>query len=225
MSNGPDLPAAVGHAGNQAPAGRLSVQLSVIGRALWASSERTRLVLLGGGLGLVVGATALMQIRLNAWNQPFYDALAQRNVTSFIQQIGVFAIIAIILLALNVAQTWLTFTTKLKLREGLASDLFREWLKPGRAFRLSNAGEIGVNPDQRLHEDTRNLTELTADLGIGLFQATLLLLSFIGVLWGLSRGFVFHLGGMSFSYPATWSGGRSSTPPRLRGSAGGSAGR
>ena len=61
--------------------------------------------------------------------------------------------------------------------------------------------QIGVNPDQRMHEDTRHLTELSTDLGIGLLQATLLLVSFIGVLWGLSRGFVFHSADMSFSIP------------------------
>ena len=66
----------------------------------------------------------------------------------------------------------------------------REWLTRKRAARITRAGEIGVNPDQRLHEDAQHLTELSTDLGIGLFQSTLLLVSFIGVLWGLSRGIV-----------------------------------
>jgi len=51
-----------------------------------------------------------------------------------------------------------------------------------RAFLLSYAGEIGANPDQRIHEDAKHLTELTTDLSIGLLQSTLLLSSFIGVL-------------------------------------------
>ena len=48
-------------------------------------------------------------------------------------------------------------------------------MAPRRAFRLANAGAIGVNPDQRMHEDARHLTELSADLGIGLLQASMLL--------------------------------------------------
>jgi putative ATP-binding cassette transporter len=68
-------------------------------------------------------------------------------------------------------------------------------------LRLARAGIIGVNPDQRLHEDVRHLADLSADLGIGLVQASVLLLSFIGVLWSISMGFVFHVGGRSFAIP------------------------
>ena len=192
MSNVTDAPATAAHTESTAAADSLSRQLAVIVHALRASPERMRLVLLGSGLMLVIAGTALAQVRLNAWNKPFYDSLAQKDLPAFIDQIKVFAVIAAILLCLNVTQTWLSLTTKLKLREGLTADLLGQWLQPGRAFRLSSAGEIGVNPDQRLHDDTRNLTELTANLGIGLFQSTLLLLSFIGVLWELSREFVLY---------------------------------
>jgi vitamin B12/bleomycin/antimicrobial peptide transport system ATP-binding/permease protein len=113
----------------------------------------------------------------------------------------VFAAIAIVLLCLNVAQTWLNQMMKLRLRQGLVRDLLDQWLAPGRAFRLAGAGEIGVNPDQRIHEDARHLTELTTDLGIGLFQASLLLASFIGVLWVVSDGVIFSVNGKTFSIP------------------------
>ena len=80
-------------------------------------------------------------------------------------------------------------------------DLFDEWLKPRRAFHLGNAGEIGANPDQRIHEDARHLTELSTDLGLGLLQSSLLLGSFIEVLWVLSEHVVLHLKGHSFTIP------------------------
>ena len=128
------------------------------------------------------------------------------------------------LLVLNVFQTWLHQMTKLKLREGLVLDLLGQWLAPRRAFRLANAGPIGVNPDQRLHEDARHLTELSADLGIGLFQATILLLSFIGVLWTLSSASSsISAGALSISR-AIWSGRRSSMPDPPHCSATGSVG-
>jgi vitamin B12/bleomycin/antimicrobial peptide transport system ATP-binding/permease protein len=104
-------------------------------------------------------------------------------------------------LALNVAQRWLELASKVKLREGLVRDLLNEWLQPRRAFRLANAGEIGLNPDQRLHEDARHLTELSTELGIGLLQSSLLLGSFIGVLWFLSAGVTFRMDGESFTIP------------------------
>ena len=79
---------------------------------------------------------------------------------------------------------------------------------PRRAFRLANAGPIGVNPDQRMHEDARHLTELSADLGIGLLQASILLVTFVSVLWALSADFAFHIGGRVVAIPGymVWAG-------------------
>jgi len=152
-----------------------------------ASRERKRLLMLAAGIFIVIAATAHMQVRLNAWNQPFYDALTRKDLPEFIQQLGVFAVLAAILLTLNVSQVWLNQTTKLMLRRSLVHDMVDQWLKPLRAFRLSNAGSIGANPDQRMSADAQHLADLVTDLLIGLLQSTLLLLSFIGVLWFLSQ--------------------------------------
>ena len=179
----------------------LWTQARIMHRAFMASPQRTKLFLLGAALVVVIGATAYGQVRLNAWNRPFYDALARKDVATFLEQLVVFAAIASGLLALNVAQMWLNLMTKVKLREGLVRDLFDEWLRPRRAFRLSSAGEIGVNPDQRIHEDARHLTELSTDLGIGLLQSSLLLGSFIGVLWILSARMTLHFSGHDFIVP------------------------
>jgi len=169
--------------------------------AFWASRERNQLLMLAAGLVTVVAATAYMQIRLNAWNRPFYDALTHKDIPAFINQLRVFAEFAVILLVLNVTQVWLNQTSRVVLRQGLVHDLLNEWLKPLRAFRLSNAGVIGQNPDQRLHADAQHLTDLMTDLGIGLLQSTLLLLSFIGVLWVSSRHMFLPFAGHRFYVP------------------------
>src|SRR5689334_4842035 len=115
-------------------------QVTMMVKALWASSVRNQLLLLGLAVLVVVTLTAYGQIRLNSWNQPFYDALARRDLTGFLMQLMTFAVIAGALLILNVAQTWLNGLTKLKLREGLVRDLVGQWMAPRRAFRLANAG-------------------------------------------------------------------------------------
>jgi vitamin B12/bleomycin/antimicrobial peptide transport system ATP-binding/permease protein len=180
---------------------RLVPQLGMMIRALWAAPVRNTLLLLSGALFLVIVVTAYGQIRLNNWNQPFYDALSRRDFAQFLVQLGIFGLTAGALLVLNVAQRWLTETLKLRLRQGLAHDLIRNWLQPGRAFRLSLAGPMGVNPDQRMHEDARHLTELSADLGMGLLQSSILLITFVTVLWSLSSNFVFHVGDRYFAIP------------------------
>jgi putative ATP-binding cassette transporter len=180
---------------------KLIPQLRLMIRALWSSPVRDSLMMLTGGVWLVVIGTALGQVRLNRWNQPFYDALSRHDLKGFLYQLGAFALIAGTLLALNVALKWLGEMLKLKLREGLVLDLMSEWLVPRRAFRLANAGPIGVNPDQRMHEDARHLTELSSDLGIGLLQSSILLAIFVSVLWGISSGFGFQLHGRDFIVP------------------------
>jgi putative ATP-binding cassette transporter len=201
MTDQPSAPSAPGPESSELSRSDLVAQLAMMFRALLQSRVRNVLFMLGGLLVVVIGLTAYGQIRLNNWNQPFYDALSHAHLGAFMHQLGVFGVIAAGLLTLNVAQRWLNETLKLKLREGLAEDLIGNWLKPMRAFRVASAGPIGVNPDQRMHEDARHLTELSADLGTGLLQAAILLTMFIGVLWRISSDFAFHAYGRTYAIP------------------------
>jgi vitamin B12/bleomycin/antimicrobial peptide transport system ATP-binding/permease protein len=193
----------------QPPAGRLRpaaggsvvAQLSSLLAALWASRYRGRVGLLAAGIVIVLCANSFGQIRLNAWQGDFFDALEQRNLAIFGGQLLVFGVIVGGLLVLVVAQTWLKEMLQVRLREWLTHDLLDRWLAPKRAYLLAHAGEIGVNPDQRVHEDTRHLIDLSADLAVRLLQATLLLVSFIGVLWVLSSQVWFFVGEHSFTIP------------------------
>ena len=55
-------------------------QCTVMASALWASHQRNKILMLVGALVAVVGATAYAQVRLNAWSQPFYNALAHKDI-------------------------------------------------------------------------------------------------------------------------------------------------
>jgi vitamin B12/bleomycin/antimicrobial peptide transport system ATP-binding/permease protein len=176
-------------------------QLSLIVRAIFSSPVGKRLAVLMAVIMLVIVATAYGQIRLNSWNKPFYDALSRRDLRDFLFQLGVFFVIAGFLLVLNVLQRWLSETLQVRLREGLVRSLLKDWLMPRRAFWLANAGSIGVNPDQRIHEDARKLCELSADLGIGLLQASILFGTFAGVLWSLSSDFSLRIGDRDHAIP------------------------
>jgi ABC-type uncharacterized transport system fused permease/ATPase subunit len=176
-------------------------QLGLMRRSLMASHVGKRIIGLSVLIFFVVAATAYGQIRLNQWNKPFYDALSRRDFMDFLYQLGVFFAIAGSLLILNVGQKFLAETLKYRMREGIVGDLIRDWMLPRRAFWLANAGPIGANPDQRMHEDARHLCELSADLGVGLLQALILLIAFSGILWGLSKGFAIHVGNRYYLIP------------------------
>lgn len=182
-------------------ASSLRDQVATIRQALRGSPVRKTLLWMSVGIMAVIIATSIGQVLLNRWNQPFYDALARRDMAAFLHQLLVFAAIAGGLLVLNIGQTWLNQMIRLKLREALTVDLIDQWMRPARAFRLANAGAIGVNPDQRMQQDAAHLSDLSTDLGVGLLQSCILLVSFVGVLWQLSSGFVFHIGGTSLAIP------------------------
>lgn len=63
--------------------GHLAPQILTMFRAFMASPQRNKIVLLGAALVAVIGATAFGQVKLNAWNRPFYDALAHKETGSF----------------------------------------------------------------------------------------------------------------------------------------------
>lgn len=179
----------------------LGKQLGLILQALRSSAIAKVLLVLIVSLIVVVLATAYGQVHLNRWNQPFYDALSRRDLKDFMTQLGVFFIIVGCLLVLNVVQRWIVEHLKLRLREGLTRDLIDRWMQPRRAFWLANSGSMGANPDQRMQEDARKFTELSADLGVGLLQATILFVTFAGVLWGLSTDFSFRIGDADYAVP------------------------
>lgn len=185
------------------PAAELSFnrQLSIALDSFWQSAVRNRILAFATALLGIILLTAYGTVLLNQWNAPFYNALERRDLSAFLNELRNFAVIAGFLLLLNVIQTWLNQMTALYMREGLSRDVVDQWLTDRRAFRLSMSSPLGVNPDQRLHEDARKLAEMTTSLTIGLVQSTILLVSFIGVLWNLSSNFTFHVGTYSFAIP------------------------
>ena len=104
---------------------RLAPQVGMMIRALWSAPVRNTLLLMSAAIFVLIAVTAYGQIRLNAWNQPFYDALSRRDFAHFLEQLGVFGLIAGALLVLNVAQRWVGETLKIKLRQGLGHDLIK----------------------------------------------------------------------------------------------------
>jgi len=185
------------------PVARVGVfrQVGELVGALRVSPVGKKLAALIAAIVVVVALTAYGQIELNSWNKPFYDAISRRDFKEFMVQVSVFAMIAGALLVLNVAQRWLGETLQLKLRKAVVNDLVGLWLQPRRAFWLQASGPMGAHPDQRMHDDTLKLCDLSVTLGVGLLQATMLFGSFASVLWVLSKDFSIFFDGQDHVLP------------------------
>jgi putative ATP-binding cassette transporter len=76
----------------------------------------------------------------------------------------------------------------------------RRWLSNQAFYRMelarfSNGTTPPDNPDQRIQEDLNLFTEYTISLSMGLLNALVTLVSFVGILWTLSGGFTFSVAG------------------------------
>jgi vitamin B12/bleomycin/antimicrobial peptide transport system ATP-binding/permease protein len=143
--------------------------------------------------------TVYMLVQLNDWNRIFYDALQEKNQPVFWQQLGRFTYLAFAYIIIAVYKFYLTQLLELRWRAWMTAHYTQRWLA-NKAFytlellRFSKQVDMSPdNPDQRIQEDAQQFTSLTVSLSMGLLNAVVTLLSFIGILWGLSGGFEFTL--------------------------------
>jgi len=166
------------------------------------SEEKWRArLLLAACVGLNLGMVYMM-VLLNDWNRVFYDALQNRNAEVFWHQLGVFAMLATCFIIVAVYRFYLTQLLELRWRAWMTRDYLQRWLKGHVFYQLELQSKNGTdNPDQRIQEDVQQFTADTVGLALGLLDATVTLLSFIGILWSLSGGFSFEVLGETYNIP------------------------
>jgi putative ATP-binding cassette transporter len=178
-------------------------------RRVWAlslpyfqSEEKWRArLLLAACVGLNLGMVYML-VLLNDWNRVFYDALQNRNAEVFWKQLGVFGILATCFIVVAVYRFYLTQLLELRWRAWMTHDYLQRWLAHPVFYRLELQAQLGTdNPDQRIQEDVQQFTADTVGLSLGLLDASVTLLSFIGILWTLSGGFSFTFAGQGYDIP------------------------
>ena len=178
-------------------------------RRVWAlslpyfqSEEKLRARwMLAACVGLNLGMVYMM-VLLNDWNRVFYDALQNRNAEVFWKQLGVFGILATCFIIVAVYRFYLTQLLELRWRAWMTRDYLQRWLSHHTFYQLELQSQSDTdNPDQRIQEDVQQFTADTVGLSLGLLDASVTLLSFIGILWHLSGGFSFTLDGATYEIP------------------------
>jgi len=166
------------------------------------SEEKWRArMLLAACVGLNLGMVYLM-VLFNDWNRVFYDALQDRNAEVFWHQLGVFATLATCFIIVAVYRFYLTQLLQVRWRAWMTRDYLQRWLKGHVFYQLELQSQNGTdNPDQRIQEDVQQFTADTVSLSLGLLDASVTLLSFVGILWGLSGGFSFEVSGETYNIP------------------------
>ncbi|MFM1978814.1 MAG: hypothetical protein RLZ68_79, partial [Pseudomonadota bacterium] len=146
-----------------------------------------------------------MAVLFNDWNKLFYDALQDKNADVFWAQLGRFAYLAFAFIVIAVYKFYLTQLLEMRWRAWMTGHYLQRWLSNHAFYQLELARFVGQanpdNPDQRIQEDINQFTTYTISLSMGLLNAVVTLASFVGILWGLSGGFAFTLGGNEYNIP------------------------
>jgi vitamin B12/bleomycin/antimicrobial peptide transport system ATP-binding/permease protein len=166
------------------------------------SEEKWRArLLLAACVGLNLGMVYMM-VLFNDWNRVFYDALQNRDADVFWHQLGVFAMLATCFIIVAVYRFYLTQLLQMRWRAWMTRDYLQRWLAGHVFYQLELQSKNGTdNPDQRIQEDVQQFTADTVSLSLGLLDASVTLLSFVGILWGLSGGFSFDVMGETYNLP------------------------
>jgi vitamin B12/bleomycin/antimicrobial peptide transport system ATP-binding/permease protein len=149
-----------------------------------------------------------MSVLINDWNRVFYDALQAKNEKVFWQEVWHFTYLAFTFVVLAVYKFYVNQLLEIRWRSWMTTDTLRRWMANKAFYTMelmrfnqpTDFAEVATadNPDQRIQEDINLFTNYTVSLSMGLLNSVVTLISFIGVLWGLSGLTRFTLGGTTY---------------------------
>ncbi|GGH58285.1 ATP-binding protein [Comamonas phosphati] len=136
-------------------------------------------------------AAVFMLVQINEWNRVFYDALQNKQADVFWQQLWRFLWLALAYIVIAVYKFYLTQLLQLNWRRWLTQHMLGRWLAHQAFYRLElgrygKGSGVPDNPDQRIQEDLNLFSTYTVSLTMGLLNACVTFVSFVGILWGLS---------------------------------------
>jgi putative ATP-binding cassette transporter len=167
----------------------------------WTTEERWKALGLTIALVLLTVAQVVLAIWTNYWNGALFDALGDRSLERFLAQIGIFAIIFILTIAVTGAHLQVKRQLQIGWRAWLTKRVIDRWMTEKRHYQLIFTPGEHDNPDGRISEDIHNVTELAVSLTHTLVYSLLILGSFIDILLSVAGGTDLRLDGSSIHVP------------------------
>jgi putative ATP-binding cassette transporter len=165
---------------------RFFAALWALTKPYWVSEQRrTGLILLTTVVGLALLGVWL-EVQFNTWNREFYNTFETKDQEEFFRQLGTFTILAVLYIVNGVYRIYFQQMLTIEWRTWLTENYLANWLKDRTYYRLQLLDKGTDNPDQRIADDLNGFVDLTLTLALGLLSAVVTLVSFIGILWGIS---------------------------------------
>lgn len=157
----------------------------------WVSKERRVGLIL---LATVVGLTLMgvwLEVQFNTWNRDFYNTFETKDQAEFFFQLGTFTLLAVIYIVNGVYRQYFQQMLMIEWRSWMTERFLSAWMQDRAYYRLQLLDKGTDNPDQRIADDLNIFVDLTLTLTLGLLGAVVTLVSFIGILWGISGAMTF----------------------------------
>ena len=167
----------------------------------WSSEDRWAARGLLLGVVLLTLGMVYLTVLLNQWNNAFYSALQDKNMTAFRGQLFRVTWLITIFIFLAVYQVYLNQMLEIRWRRWLTNRYLLAWLSDEAYYRMQLQANEADNPDQRIAEDLQLLAAHTLGLFTGGLRATVTLVTFVAILWGLSGSLSVTLGEFTFRLP------------------------
>jgi putative ATP-binding cassette transporter len=170
---------------------RFFTVLWALTRPYWVSeNRRTGLILLATVVGLALLGVWL-EVQFNTWNREFYNTFESKDQAEFFRQLGMFTILAVLYIVNGVYRVYFQQMLMIEWRTWMTESYLADWLKDRAYYRLQLLDKGTDNPDQRIADDLNAFVDLTLTLALGLLSAVVTLVSFLGILWGISGAATF----------------------------------
>ncbi|MEX3557072.1 MAG: ABC transporter ATP-binding protein/permease [Burkholderia sp.] len=198
----------IARAANNAPSDDARIAAWSLIKPYWVSSESK----LAWSLLLAIIAMNLtvvwINVRLNAWNGTFYNALQQKDAAQVPHLLMIFAGYAFSFIIIAVYSRYLRQLLGFRWRQWITTKALDDWFGD-RVFYRIERDRLADNPDQRITDDLNSLANSTLSLTLDLLSTVVTLLSFIVILWSIAGAATISLNGTSFVIPGymVWAAG------------------
>jgi putative ATP-binding cassette transporter len=167
-------------------------------RPYWFSEEKwSARLLLASIIALTLGMVWI-NVEINLWQNAFFNSLQDKKQDAFFELLIRFGWLAAAYIVMAVYQLYLNQWLQIRWRRWMTDLYLAEWLGGRTYYRMQLADRGTDNPDQRIAEDLRLFITQTLSLTLGFINALVTLVSFVGILWGLSGVLDFTVGGVDY---------------------------
>lgn len=162
-------------------------------RIYWTSPDaKWGALLLAGAIAFELG-TVWANFLISDAERRIFDALGARESVAFLAAMGFFLGAALLFVLVSTYRIYLRQALEIRWRRGLTAHYLERWIGAQAYVQEElHRGEVD-NPQQRIQEDVRDFVASALGLSLSFLSAVATLVSFGGLLWGLSGHFPLHL--------------------------------